>query len=81
MHGHVFEVTPKKEIAWTYVVPIRNGKAVCTIEDGDRKNAINNMVHRVYRYGKDYPGLQGKDLSKKSPLTECPEFFKIYKPQ
>jgi hypothetical protein len=81
-HGHVFEVTPKKEIVWDYVAPIRNGKPVCTIEDGDRKNAINNMVHRVYRYGKDYPGLQGKDLSKKTPLAEgCPEFFKIYKPQ
>jgi hypothetical protein len=82
MHGHVFEVTPKKEVVWNYVVPVRNGKVVCTIEDGDRKNAINNMVHRVYRYGKDYPGLQGKDLSKKTPLAEgCPEFFKIYKPQ
>ena len=81
MHGQVFEVTPKKEIVWDYVVPIRNGKAVCTIEDGDRKNAINNMIHRAYRYGKDYPGLKGKDLSKTTPLTQCPEFFKIYKPQ
>ena len=82
MHGHIFEVTPKKEVAWTYVVPVQAGKEVCTIEDGDRKNAINNMIHRAYRYGKDYPGLQGKDLSKKTPFPkECPQFFKIYKPQ
>jgi hypothetical protein len=81
-HGHIFEVTPKKEIVWDYVVPVRGGKMVCTIEDGDSKNAINNMIHRSYRYGKDYPGLKGKDLSKKTPLAEgCPEFFKIYKPQ
>lgn len=79
-HGHIFEVTPKKEIVWDYVVPVQAGKFVCTIEDGDGKNAINNMVHRSYRYGKDYPGLQGKDLSKKTPLAEgCPEFFKVYK--
>lgn len=81
-HGHIFEVTPKKEIVWDYVVPVRAGKMVCTIEDGDSKNAINNMIHRSYRYGKDYPGLKGMDLSKKTPLAEgCPEFFKIYKPQ
>ena len=22
-----------------------------------------NMIHRAYRYGPDYPGLKGKDLS------------------
>jgi hypothetical protein len=78
-HGHLFEVTAKKEIVWEYVVPIQNNKPVCAIEDGDGKNSVNNMVHRSYRYGKDYPGLKGKDLSKKTPLTDCPEFWKIYK--
>ena len=59
--------------------PVRNGKVQCTLEDGDSHNGMNNMIHRAYRYGADYPGLKDKDLSKKIPLTECPEFYKIYK--
>ncbi len=79
-HGHLFEVTPRKEIVWDYVVPIHNGKPVCTIEDGNMKNGISNMVHRSYRYGEDYPGLKNKDLSKKVPLAEgCPQFYQVFK--
>jgi hypothetical protein len=78
-HGHIFEVTPRKQIVWDYVVPVRNGEVVCTIEDGDREHSINNMVHRAYRYGADYEGLKGKDLSVKGPLAEkCPQFYKIF---
>jgi hypothetical protein len=78
-HGHIFEVTQRKEIVWDYVVPIRAGKAVCTIEDGDMRNGVTNMVHRAYRYGPDYEGLKGKDLSKKAPLAEgCPQFYKVF---
>ncbi|MEJ2245400.1 MAG: aryl-sulfate sulfotransferase [Acidobacteriota bacterium] len=78
-HGHIFEVTPRKQIVWDYVVPIRNGEAVCTIEDGDREHSVNNMVHRAYRYAADYPGLKGKDLSVKGPLAEgCPQFYKVF---
>jgi len=78
--GHIFEVTSRKQIVWDYVVPIRNGEAVCTIEDGDMHNGVMNMVHRAYRYGTDFPGLEGKDLSVKGPLAEgCPQFFKVFK--
>lgn len=51
----------------------------CLAEDGDLPNMMLNMIHRSYRYGPDYSGLKGKDLSRKVPLTECPEFYKIYK--
>ena len=72
-------MTQRKQIVWDYVVPVRNGEIVCTIEDGDREHSLNNMIHRAYRYGKDYPGLKGKDLSVKGPLAgRCPQFFKIY---
>jgi hypothetical protein len=38
------------------------------------------MIHRAYRYGKDYPGLKGKDLKPKKKLApKCPDFFKVYK--
>jgi len=79
-HGHIFEVTPRKQIVWDYVVPILNGEVVCTIEDGDMDHGVMNMIHRSYRYGKDYPGLEGKDLSVKGPLAEdCPAFYKVFK--
>lgn len=76
--GHLFEVTPDKKIVWDFVSPIHLGKPKCTLEDGDTHNGMFNMIHRSYRYAADYPGLKGKDLSKKTPLTDCPQFLKIY---
>lgn len=84
--GHLFEVTKDKEVVWDFVNPISFGKAKCSLHDKD--DAISglghdftgNMIHRAYRYGKDYPGLQGKDLSIKGQLAEgCPQFFKVWK--
>ncbi len=78
--GHLFEVTPKKEIAWEYVIPVDDGAVKCFLQDAPRKNSMNNQTHRSYRYAADYPGLKGKDLSKKTPLApDCPEFWKLYK--
>jgi hypothetical protein len=87
-HGHVFEIThgEKPEVVWEWVNPIMGGVNMKCIYD-DAKDSISaleelgsNMIHRAYRYGQDYPGLKGKDLSKKVPLAEgCPEFWKLYK--
>lgn len=80
--GHLFEVTKDKEVVWDYVSPVHNNELKCFLEDGDMHNGMFNMIHRSYRYGADYPGLKGKDLSKRVPLTpNCPEFWKIYKVQ
>jgi hypothetical protein len=76
VHGHLFEVTREGEVVWDYVSPIVAGKPVCKLEAGPNQN---NWIHRAYRYGKDYPGLKGKDLSKAEPLAPgCPEFWKLY---
>ncbi len=77
--GHLFEVTQKGEVVWDFVSPVRLGKMHCFFEDGDMHNGMFNMIHRSYRYGADYPGLKGKDLSNKKPLTDCPQFYEIYK--
>lgn len=77
--GHLFEVTEDKKIAWDYVSPIFSDKVKCFDEDGWLPQMMDNMIHRSYRYGADYPGLKNRDLSKKKPLTSCPEFYKIYK--
>jgi hypothetical protein len=86
--GHLFEVTKRGEIAWDFVNPIANGNPICTMRDDDKENVrlgdhpdnLANMIHRAYRYGKDYPGLKGKDLNPKEKLApKCPEAFKFYK--
>jgi hypothetical protein len=75
VHGHLFEVNQEGEVVWDYINPINLGKPVCKLEDGPTAN----MIHRAYRYSKDYSGLQGKDLSKEEVLAPgCPEFWKIY---
>lgn len=83
--GHLFEVTPDKQVVWDFVSPFFAGQGKCVASEDDsigkerHINAMKNMVHRAYRYSPDYPGLKGKDLSKKIPLVEgCPYFFKDY---
>ena len=77
--GHLFEITKDKKVVWDYVSPVFDGKLKCFAEDGSMPNMMLNMIHRSYRYGADYPGLKKRDLSKKVPLAECPEFYSIYK--
>jgi hypothetical protein len=63
---------------WDFVNPITSGAEQCYL--GGSGGGFGNMIHRAYRYGKDYPGFKGKDLSAKTPLAKaCPQFYKIYK--
>jgi hypothetical protein len=76
--GHLFEVTRDKRVVWDFVNPITSGEAQCYL--GGAGGGFGNMIHRAYRYGKDYPGLKDKDLTPKGRLAEgCPEFYKAYK--
>ena len=86
-HGHVFEVTygEKPEVVWEWVNPVfANDRVSCAYDDAKhtisaREDLGVNMIHRAYKYGKDYPGLAGKDLSNKTKFkNDCPEFFKLY---
>jgi hypothetical protein len=83
--GHLFEITKKGKIVWDFVNPIIKDKARCTLSDDSKKVQVQghdfyfNMIHRAFRYGTDYPGLKGKDLSVKGKLAKkCPDFFKVY---
>lgn len=53
--GRIFEVTARKEIVWEYTSPFYN-EALSDVV------GFTNPLFRAYRYGKDYPGLQGKNL-------------------
>ncbi len=87
-HGHVFEVThdPKPQVVWEWVNPVFPGDKInCFYDDAKhsvsaREDLAANMIHRSYKYGKDYPGLAGKDLSKAEPLSgDCPAIWKMAK--
>ncbi len=77
-HGHLFEVTQDKKVVWEYVSPVTGADQMqCFLGAG---GLAFNMIHRAYRYGKDFPGLKGRDLSNRVPLAkDCPEFYKLYK--
>ncbi len=55
MHGRVFEITPEGEVVWEFINPFYNQWL---------KDVFGRMngIFRSYRYGRDYPGLKGKDL-------------------
>jgi hypothetical protein len=78
--GHLFEVTKDKKVVWDFVSPIGPGIETCFLGGTGSPGGAMNMIHRAYRYGKDYPGLKGKDLSQREPLAKsCPEFYRLYK--
>jgi hypothetical protein len=52
--GRIFEVTPDSEIVWEFVNPFYEYKG---------NMGLSNLVFRAHRYGYDYPGLKGRDLS------------------
>jgi len=59
------EVTAEDEVVWEYVNPVVRGVPVTS-----RKPGMSNSVFRAYRYGVDYSGYAGLDLSPKGPITE-----------
>jgi hypothetical protein len=68
--GHLYEVTPSKEIVWQYVSPIAPIGPVpqgIPVPDLD-KGSLGNGFFKATRYAPDFPGLQGKDLTPKGYL-------------
>ena len=67
--GRLVEVAPDGEVVWEYVNPV-------TPEDGIVTSVITSMHTNIlggwspFRYAPDHPGLAGKDLSPKGPITE-----------
>ena len=67
--GRLVEVAPDGEVVWEYVNPV-------TAEDGIVTTVITSRHTNTmggwspYRYSPDHPGLAGKDLTPKGPITE-----------
>lgn len=66
--GHLFEVTPKKEIVWEYINPFSGGSPTNWIEDAGMMGG--NGMFRAHRYGLDYQGLEGRDLTPTAMIEE-----------
>lgn len=67
---------PPSEVVWEYVNPMTgNGpKSLLVHATETVSGAWSNAMHRVFRYGKEFPGLNGKDLSKRRPfIPERPD--------
>ena len=67
VHGILFEVTSAGETVWKYINPVvKTGPLTSTgviPPDSAKAGQFMNEVFRVYRYGADYAGLVGKDLT------------------
>ena len=69
--GRMVEVTPAGDVVWEYVNPVTwSGQIVKTLitSNPDHQNSYNGWS--PLRWAPDYPGLAGKDLSPKGPITE-----------
>lgn len=69
--GNLFEVTASGQIVWRYVCPV----TTMILTQGDtipidpgHAGQFMNAVFRVQRYGADYPGLTGRDLTPKGTV-------------
>jgi hypothetical protein len=76
--GHFFEVTRDKRVVWDYLNPVIASGPLNQSEPIPSQSIVGipglsaNFVFRAYRYGADYAGLQGKDLTPGNTLEINP---------
>jgi len=59
-YGYTFEIDENEEIVWEYKTPLNVGNPV---EQGTELSVNNNLTFQLNRYGIDFPGFDGVDLS------------------
>lgn len=60
MKGRIFEVTSEGETVWEYASPFYYNRPPW---------GVTNFIFRAYRFGPDFEGLRGKDLSKATEVA------------
>jgi hypothetical protein len=72
--GHVLEVTLDGEVVWEWKCPFGDTGPMCWITERTQ----NHGYHKALRYGPDFPGLVGKDLSNRvKPRDDCLEIWTL----
>ena len=72
--GTIFQVTPRGESVWKYIIPQRSplslwrdaiapARPTQETPDDDSPRVVRNEVYRAYWYPPDHPGLQHLDLA------------------
>ena len=67
--GHFFEVNDAGDTLWRYENPITNNNPVA------QGTLLDSSVFRTYRYGFDFPGFVGRDLTPGAPLETYGALF------
>ena len=85
--GHVIEVTNgvknaagnfvDKEVVWEFISPVMTDSAAQGVFQTDTAGSI----HRANRYGVDFAGLAGRDLTRKYHISGQPEFWRMLGPR
>jgi hypothetical protein len=81
-NGTLFELTPEEEVVWKYINPIRGGYGPPRSKqggDGQFGPVGGGSMFRADRYGRDYAGLAGKDLTPGKTIEELEPLSNIYK--
>ena len=70
IHGTFFEVTQSGEVVWRYVDPVINTGPLYQGDEIplDVRGHNMNAVFKIHRYGPDYPGFAGHDLTPGEPI-------------
>jgi hypothetical protein len=58
--GYTFEINEDEEIVWEYKTPLNGGLPV---SQGTELGVNNNLTFQLNRYGVDFPGFDGVDLT------------------
>ena len=66
--GRLLEITPEGEVVWEYINPVTSTGIVKTLITSEHENVFGGWS--PLRYPVDFPGLAGKDLSPKGPITD-----------
>lgn len=73
-HGTFFEVTTEGDTVWYYINPVTGdgpltqGSSIPLLDETVQKN----KVFRATRYGLDYPGFDGRDMTPGAPIELYP---------
>ena len=65
--GRIFEVNTSGDILWQYINPVGSAGPA-----PQGTNLSNNATFRAYRYGNDFPGFEGKDLTSQGSIELDP---------
>ena len=78
--GRFFEVTRQRQIVWEYRNPVVNASPSGILRQGQRPpiqtqilnlgipGVFQNLTFRAYRYGTDFSGFVGRDLTPQGPI-------------